>query len=204
MKLQNTTWSLLITAILLCAGVYLYEVNSQEKQEKLEAQQQSFFDFSAENIQKLTIKTQEKTLEFERNKDKKKPWKMTQPKQQIANDAVVSFLINLLVTAESDRNFTIPANQKKDYGFDPPSATFKIELDNYTYHQLIVGKSDFKNEFLYAMIDPKNKEESEIEISLVSQDFQTTLDKKVDEWLEIDSQDKPSEKTEDSQQDSVE
>ncbi|ACK65095.1 conserved hypothetical protein [Rippkaea orientalis PCC 8801] len=192
MQIKRTTWGLLVTAVFLSVGVYFYELTQQENQEQVQSQKEKIFDFSAETIQKITIETEKQSLQFERTKDPNKQWKMTQPKEAIANDPVVSFVINLLVTGESDRRFSIPANQKKEYGFEPPSAKLKIDLNNNTYHELILGKSDFKGEFLYAIIDPNIQNNSQIEISLVSQDFLSALDKKAEEWLEIKQPTQPS------------
>ncbi|MFM7440408.1 MAG: DUF4340 domain-containing protein, partial [Snowella sp.] len=113
--------------------------------------------------------------------DPQRVWQMKQPKDTPANDAVVSFLINLLVYESSDRTLTIPRQQHQYYGLDNPSARIIIKLKNQQSHQLILGNPDFKDEFIYAQIDPL-PQGKEIKISLVSQDFLNTVERKLEEW----------------------
>ena len=120
MKLKSTTWILLTVAILLGVGVYIYERQINPQQEEIEAQKKQVFTFDEKEIKKLTIQTKEITYVFEKTKDENKPWQMKQPQDTVANDAVISFLTNLLVSSESERNFTVPKTQKKDYGLSKP------------------------------------------------------------------------------------
>ncbi len=196
MKLQKTTWGLLITAIFLCTAVYFYEIQLKEKQTEIQSKDNKLFEFSEEDIKHITIETQQETLTFQKTEDEKNYWKMTQPKQQTANDATISFLTNLLVTGESDRNFIIPPNQQQEYGLDKPLATIKVTLKDNSNHQIILGNSNFNDEHLYAKIDPNNENEPEIVISLVSKDFQYSIDREIEEWLTIDKPSQPPEKPE--------
>ena len=181
MKLQKTTWILAIVAILLGGVVYFYEIQSKPQPEETQNHQNKIFGFQADDIKTVIIKTKQQTLEFERTKDLNKVWQMKQPKDTPANDAVVSFLLNLLVYGQSDRTLTIPVEQRQDYGLDTPSATIYIELKNQQKHQLILGNPDFKNEFIYAQIDPV-PQAKQIKISLVSKDFLNAIDRKLEEW----------------------
>ncbi len=182
MKLQKTTWILLIAAICLGGVVYFYEIQSKPQREEIQSKKNKIFAFQEEDIQKLTIEMQDKTLQFERTGNVNQPWQMKQPEDTIANDAVVSFLVNLLVGENSDRSFNIPIEQKKDYGLDKPLGTIQIQLKDNSSHQLIIGKPDFQEQFLYAQIDPPSPLEKEITINLVSQDFQSALLRQPDEW----------------------
>jgi hypothetical protein len=182
MKLQKTTWILVTAAILLGGVVYFHEIQGKPQREEIQEEQNKIFNFQANDIQILTIKTKQQTIEFERTKEPNKVWQMKQPENVPANDAVVSFLLNLLVSGKSDRSFTIPLRKLQDYGLDNPSVTIEIQLKNQQIHQLILGSPDFKGEFLYAQIDPPVKPDKEIKVSLVSQEFITAVEKKLEEW----------------------
>ncbi|MGK7876226.1 MAG: DUF4340 domain-containing protein [Xenococcaceae cyanobacterium] len=182
MKLQRTTWILLVLALILGGFVYFYEIQGAPKREAIQAKQKQIFDFEKEEIKEITIEKKEETLEFERTGDENKLWQMKQPEDVPASDAAVSFLLNLLVEGKSDRSFTIPSEQSKEYGFDKPFATVEIQLENQETHKLILGKPDFKDQFLYAQADPPSQTEQELTIILVPKDFQYAVERELEEW----------------------
>jgi hypothetical protein len=182
MKLQRTTWGLVAIAALLGVGVYIYETQKQPHSETIQANSKAVFDLKKEDIQSLTIETPKETLKFEQTGDENQPWRMIQPETTLANDAVISFLLTLLVDGKSDHTFKILVEQRQDYGLDKPLATIRFQLKNQQTHQLILGKPDFNNEFLYAQIDPPDQPEKEITLSLVSKDFQYAVERDLTEW----------------------
>ena len=196
MKLQRQTWGLLVTAIFLCTAVYVHEVQFQQRRSPIELNNNKLFNFTEEDIKNITIETQQNTLKFQRTENDTKFWKMTKPKQKIANDATISFLINLLVTGESERHFTISTSQQKDYGLDKPLATIKVILNDESKHKIVLGNSDFNNSFLYAKVDPNDQDTAEIVISLIPKNYQYAIDREIDEWLEKDELLESSENTE--------
>ncbi|MEA5537201.1 DUF4340 domain-containing protein [Crocosphaera sp. XPORK-15E] len=183
MKLQKTTWGFLIAAILLATIVYVYESQINPKQEEIKSQTKKLFDFQEKEIKLLTIETQSQTMKFEKTEDNNQPWKMTKPKEKIANDAVVSFLTNLLVSSDINRTFTIDNNQKAEYGLDKPLATITVVLENKKSHQIIIGNPDFQGELLYAQVDPNTQPEGKITIGLVPKSFQYALERTPEEWI---------------------
>lgn len=193
MKLQKKTWGLLIAAVFLCTAVYIYEIKFQQQQLQIKSNDNKLFNFTEEDIKNITVKTQQDTLKFQRTEDDKRYWKMTQPKQETANDATISFLINLLVTGESDRRFKISTSQQKDYGLDRPLATIEIVLNDGNKHQIVLGNSDFNDSFLYAKVDSNNQNTEELIISLVPKNYRYAIDREIDEWLEINESSKSSE-----------
>lgn len=195
MKLQKKTWGLLVTAIFLCTAVYIHEVQFKQQRSQVELNDNRLFNFTEDNIQSITIETQHNTLKFQRTENDKKFWKMTHPKQKIANDATISFLINLLVTGESERRFTISTSKQKDYGLDKPFATIKVMLNDESEHQIVLGNSDFNNDFLYAKVDSNNQDSAEIIINLITKNYQYAVDRDIDEWLETDKLLEESENT---------
>jgi hypothetical protein len=182
MKLQKTTWVLLIVAVLLGGIVYFKEIQRTTQPEEVKAQNKQLFDFQEKDVQELTIETQKETLKFERTKRANNPWQMKHPENVQANDAVVAFLLNLLVEGKSDRTFTISEPQKKEYGLDKPLATINLQLENGTKHQLVLGNPDFEARSLYAQIDPSLKSDRNLQVILVPQDFQYAIDRDLTEW----------------------
>ncbi len=180
MKLPKTTMGLLISAILLSIGVSWYEFQGKERQEEVKKNEQKIFEFEEEDIQKLTLIQNKDILQFERTNNPERPWKMTQPQSTTANDAVVAFLLNLLVEGTSDRRFTVPASQLKEYGLEKPFATIIVDLKNLKTHQLQLGLPNYQDQLIYAKV--ADRKQPEAEILLVSKDFQFALDRELKEW----------------------
>ncbi len=182
MKLKNTTWILLVIAALLGIGVYVYELRINPQKQTVETQNKQLFTFEEKDIKKLTIEIKDTTYKFEKTNNENQPWQMKQPQDTIANDAVISFLTNVLANSESERSLSIPKNQKKEYGLDKPLATITVVLDDNKQHKIILGKPNFQGEFLYAQIDPNNSSQEEITLNLVPKNFQYAVDRKPEEW----------------------
>ena len=174
--LQKSTWALLASALVLSGVVYVYEFESDR--EAVETQQQQIFDFQEEDIQAITI--QKPQIRFERSGEEPFPWQM-KPQNVPANDAAVSFLLDLLVQGTSDRSLTISPAQKPEYGLEQPSAKIQIELKNQEKHELILGNPNFDNQFIYAQVDPSSQTE-QLTVSLVSINFQYAVDRELEEW----------------------
>ena len=67
MKLQRSTWILILAAILLGGIVYVYEIEGRPQREATKALENKLFDFQENDVQSVTVKTKDKTLLFERN-----------------------------------------------------------------------------------------------------------------------------------------
>lgn len=182
--LKSTTLILVILALILGGVVYYTENQKNNQQETVQKKQKKIFNFTEAEIKNLKIEKETETIELERTNDPTKPWQMKQPNNVPASDAVVSYLSNLLVNGQSDRSFIIPPNQKQDYGLDKPLTKVKIQLTNQNTHELILGKTNFDNQFIYAEVDPPTDSNKDIEIFLVPLDFQYAVERKIEEWKE--------------------
>jgi hypothetical protein len=183
MKFSRTTLILLLLALGLGTFVYLYEIRGATQREEVKAKQQQVFSFAADDVQSLSIKTQKVALTVERNPQQNPPkWLLKSPVSEPANDAIVSYLMDLLVKGKSDRTLSIPANQKGDFGLDQPQATININLKNQKTHQLLLGKPDFNGRFLYVQADPTVKPDGNIDLLLVSTDFENAVNRDISEW----------------------
>ena len=186
MKLQRTTLVLLITATLLGSAVYFSETQRAQNQEATKTTKESIFSFKEDQIQSVTIYLDRETLEFERVSGQiskwRTNWRMKQPKEAPASDAAVAFLLGLLEQGKSDRSFFAPTNQRQEYGFDKPSATVKVQLNNKQTHRLVLGKPDFSRTFIYALADPPSQTPDQLKVLLVPIDFEYAVNRPLTEW----------------------
>jgi hypothetical protein len=182
MKLQRTTLILLASAVLLGGFVYFYEVQGAPKREAVKTIKQPIFSFKEDQIQSLTIYINEETLEFERISEQQPAWRMKKPQDVPASDPAVSFLLNLLVEGKRERTFTVPADQRQEYGLNNPQATVEIKLKDQKTHRIILGKPDFNSSFLYAQVDPPSQASQQLEVLLVPVEFQYAVNRPMSEW----------------------
>lgn len=180
MKLKKNTVILLIAAILLAGSIYLYESFGKPRQEQIRAEQKKLFSLTEAEITGLIIETQEHTLEFKRSEDDNN-WLMAKPQAVNANNASVSFLLNLLESSQSDRLLNVEKTELSEYGLETPIARIKIELKDQKEHQLLLGDPNFENTYIYAQIDPKNEQE-QVEIILIPREFEYAVARDLSEW----------------------
>jgi hypothetical protein len=179
MKLPKTTLILILLALGLGGFVYFHEIKGKNQQTEIKIQNQKIFAFTADDVQSLTIKIKETTLQLERRNTSEKPqWEIKSPISALANDAIVSYLMDLLVDGKSERTVLISSAELSEFALDKPVATIDIKLKNQQSHQLILGKGDFNNQFLYAQAD-SNKN---MNLLLVSKDFVNAVNRDISEW----------------------
>ncbi|MEH1916408.1 DUF4340 domain-containing protein [Nostoc sp.] len=184
MKLPRTTLILILLALGLGGFVYFYEIRGATVREETKEQKQKIFSFAENDVQSLTVKTNKITLNLERNPESssKPKWLIKSPISGPANDAIVSYLMDLLVKGNSDRTLSTPAKELKEFALDQPQAIINITLKNRKIHQLILGKSNFNGRFLYAQADPAAKPDGNINVLLVSTDFANAVNRELSEW----------------------
>jgi hypothetical protein len=188
MKLPKTTLILVLLALGLGGFVYFYEIQGTTQREEAKANQQQIFSFAEDDVQALTVKTAKLTLNLERNPQPQPKWLLKSPVSEPANDAIVSYLMDLLVKGKSDRDLLIPANQTGDFGLNQPQATINIKLKNQKTHQIILGKADFNRRFVYAQVDPITQANGNINLLLVSTDFENAVNRELSEWKQPKNQ----------------
>ncbi len=106
-------------------------------------------------------------------------------KELAANEAYVSYLLNLLAKSKGDR---IIADPRIEDGLDNPLATVEVKLNNKQTHQLILGNSNFNNTSLYALTDPPQQLEEPLKLVLVPTDFKYAVDRPLSEWQQEEQQ----------------
>ncbi|MBW4594188.1 MAG: DUF4340 domain-containing protein [Brasilonema angustatum HA4187-MV1] len=196
MKLQRTTLILVLLALGLGGFVYFHEIKNAPEPKEVK-QQQKIFSFKEDDVQSLTVKTQNQTLNLERTDKSEEPkWMMKSPETARASSAIVGYLMNLLVEGKSDRIVSASPNQLAEFGLDQPQTTIDVKLKNQKTHQLILGKPDFNRRFLYAQADPSTKPGGNTDVLLVSTDFENAVNRELSEWKQpIDDGKKPTPNT---------
>ncbi|MBV8886007.1 MAG: DUF4340 domain-containing protein [Chroococcidiopsidaceae cyanobacterium CP_BM_RX_35] len=183
MRLKRTTLILLLLASGLGGFVYFYEVQGANQRQEAEAQEQQIFSFTVDQIQSLTVKTKQRTLLLERqDKPSQSRWLMKAPIQTSASDAAISYLTDLLVQGKSERTLQVPASQLQEYGLAQSQATIEVRLKDQKTHRLVLGKPDFNKSFLYAQVDPPAQDSGNMNVVLVSTEFNNALDRPLSEW----------------------
>jgi hypothetical protein len=181
--MKRTTLILLLLALGLGGFVYFYEIQGATQRQETKEQKRRIFSFEEDRVQSFTIKNKDQTLKFERsNSSGVSKWQMKVPSNTPASDASVSYLLDLLVSGKSDRVLQVPAAQLAAYGLHKPQATVEIKLNNQKTHRLILGKPDFNRSFLYAQADPSTQPTGQVDVLLVSTDFDNAVNRSLSEW----------------------
>ncbi|MEH2250609.1 DUF4340 domain-containing protein [Nostoc sp.] len=183
MKLPRTTLILILLALGLGGFVYFHEIRGATVREEIKEQKQQIFSFGEDDVQSLRVKTKKLTLNLERSPESSNPkWLIKSPISAPANDAIVSYLMDLLVKGKSERTLSTPVKELGEFALVQPQATINITLKNRQSHQLILGKPNFNGRFLYAEADPDAKPDGNINVLLVSTDFANAVNRELSEW----------------------
>jgi Domain of unknown function (DUF4340) len=181
MKLQRTSFGLLIVAALMAGIVAVYEQQQKTSPIATSVDQpasQRVFDFDEAAIALVTIETRRPPITIERVDGQ---WRLSAPRSVPANPATVAFLTNLLTTTQRDRTLNVSPDRAAEFGLDQPTGTITITLTDQKRHQLVLGKPSFDRTFLYALIDP-DPQAKELSVSLISPQFANAVDRDLAEW----------------------
>jgi hypothetical protein len=181
MKIKKSTVVLLLAALAL-GGITVLTVQTQQpsSEQTAEGEPQDLFAFQEDQVQSFTLENRSESFRFERNEEGQ--WQMLEPEQRPASDASIAFLLDQMAAAESTRSITISANERSDFGLDEPLATVDVTLDNQETHQLVLGGYDFNRSFIYALVDPPADENADLQVFLVSPNFENAVTRPREEW----------------------
>jgi hypothetical protein len=186
-KIKPTTLFLVLTALLM--GGIVMVAGNQSQPEQSERQAQKLFSFEEKQVQALTLKTQLRSLKFERDKGGK--WQMLEPDKAAASDASIAYLLNLL-NGNSDRTFTAAAADQQSFSFQQPLATIDVTLNDQKTHRLLLGGYDFNRSFIYALVDPPATLTGELTVFLASPSFESAVNRPLEEWKQLPPSPSPS------------
>lgn len=198
MKIKSSTWLLALAALLL-GGISLIVMQqpapnraSQTGEPVTSEEERQIFEFAEGDVQAFTLTTPLRTFKFERDSAGK--WQMLEPEKTAASEPSVAFLLDLVATSKTPRTLTVPAAERQQYGLHQPLATIDLTLKDQTKHQLIVGEYDFNRSFLYAQADPPAADQNleQIDILLLSPNFEEAVSRPVAEWKQPATAEKAS------------
>jgi hypothetical protein len=131
-----------------------------------------------------TVKSEENAAKENSNSADKITGNSTQISQEkvYANEAYVSFLLEQLVSDRSQQTLTATPEQIKEYGLNPPVAIIEVILKDQKIYQMILGKSEFSGNAIYAQINPPLPETENQTVLVVSKNFQYAVDRTLEEW----------------------
>ena len=196
MKFKKSTQILFASALILATGVAVYEGTIAPDRQAAKLLQQQVFNFEVDRVTTLTVKTPERTLQFDRlppEEDSTTPrWQFqaieAAEKSEIqtdpipAKEAYVSFLLDALVNARSDRTLTVTESELGEYGLDEPQAIVEVKLDDETTHQIQLGERDFSESLVYAIADVPTEETTDFSVLLVSTNLENGINRSLSEW----------------------
>jgi hypothetical protein len=182
MKIQRSTLVLVLLACVTATAYGVYQIAVVPRQEQTELQSKKLFVWKEDQVQKLSVQTSTDLLMFERRAEASPtPWQMLKPKETLASDASISFLLNLLSTESSESTVTIPRDRLAEFGLLNPPVTIGVTLKDQTIHQMLLGNPDFSGNSLYALVDP-DPNAAEVEVRVVSNQFQFGTSRALAEW----------------------
>lgn len=181
MKIKPATLFLVLAALLM-GGIVMVAGNQRPPEQTASQPGQKLFAFEEKQVQSLTVKTQLRSLKFERDQSGK--WQMIEPDKTAASDASIAYLLNLLA-GKSDRTFTALASDRESFSFHQPLATINVVLNNQETHRLLLGGYDFNRSFIYALVDPPPAISGEIKVFLASPSFENAVNRPLEEWKEV-------------------
>ncbi|PSP16428.1 MAG: hypothetical protein BRC58_09320 [Cyanobacteria bacterium QS_8_64_29] len=179
--MQRTTLGLAIAAMAISGGVAVYAGYIAPQQQAAQQARKQLFDFREAQVQRLRVKTRERTLEFERSDDSPTGWQMLAPEQVPASKSTVVFLLDLLANESYERRFSAPPQKREAYGLTEPLARITVELQGDRRHTLVLGNTGLEGQSVYALRDPQ-KADGNPSVLLVANDFKKAVERELAGW----------------------
>ncbi|MEM8602335.1 MAG: hypothetical protein AAGF24_00680 [Cyanobacteria bacterium P01_H01_bin.121] len=158
MKLPKSTLFLILGALALGGGLYIYNSQVVTRQEQQLTTDQQLLDITEAEVEAIAIQLAGARLQFQRQPletTETAVWQFLQPNQppELANDATIAFLLNTLATGTSTDQFVVERDRLAEFGLDRPLSTTTITLADQTQYQVLLGDTDFSGEHRYAVIE---------------------------------------------------
>jgi len=200
MKLKKSTLGLILIAASLTGFVYFHEIRGQEKLEQIEEREKLVFEFREEDVEEVSITTDEETIKFELQKPEDSEdliWQITEPEEKKADEPTVEFLLSKMASLKSDRSLITPASNLAQYGLENPENILEIRLKNGENYRLLLGQQDFSESFIYATLEAAEERTENVSVLLIPQNFRNIIAKPISEW---ESQEEEEAETETSEE----
>ncbi len=186
MKFNRTTISLVVFSVGLSVIVYLAQIKPQgfnlDSKTEQEIANPKIFSFTTEDIQQITIYTNQETIVFDREDTDKSPWLMIQPQKLVASDGAISFLVNLFPQAQNKVELPATEDKKQEYGLLDSTDKIELTLTNNDRYTIILGNPNFDDSQIYAQVIFPNQMQKQTSIFLVSKSFRYAIERDFEQW----------------------
>lgn len=184
MKLKPTTIFLMILSFSLGIIVFVtqiwdkgFNLNPNESEEIVD----NIFPFTRKDINIIKLQIPDTEIIFKRE-NKSSSWKMIAPEKTEANDASIAFLLNLLPNAKKEVEISPTDSNLEEYSLSNSQKKISLTLNNGKLYEITLGKSNFDDTRIYALVSFPPELESKSAIFLVSKSFQYALERDFSEW----------------------
>jgi Domain of unknown function (DUF4340) len=180
MKLKLKTILLVVIALLTVGGIYFWDKNRAPatKSELDKPTGTALFTIKETDITQLEIKAQNGNVTLARQT---KGWQVLAPKAGPADEATVSFLLNLLATGRSEQPLSAESTQLRQFGLDKPATVVTLQLKDNKTHQLRLGTQNFDQSSIYALVDAPASS-SKVSIALLPTSFLNATNRPLSDW----------------------
>jgi Domain of unknown function (DUF4340) len=180
MKLKLKTILLLVIALLSVGGLYFWDKNHapKAKSDLDKPTGTPLFTLKETDIIQISIQAQNGSVTLARQA---KGWQILAPKPGPADEATVSFLLNLLATGQSERSRSADSSQLQQFGLDRPTTTVTLQLKDNKTHQLRLGTQNFNQSSIYASVDAPASS-AKTSIALVPTNFLNATNRPLSDW----------------------
>jgi Domain of unknown function (DUF4340) len=187
MKLKLKTLLLVAIALLTVGGIYFWDKNRAPatKSELDKPTGTALFTIKETDITQIEIKAQNGNVTLARQP---RGWQVLAPKPGSADEATVSFLLNLLATGRSERSLSAESSQLQQFGLDKPATTVIFQLKDNKTHQLRLGTQNFDQSSIYALVDAPASG-SKVSIALLPTSFLNATNRPLSDWQAKPKQD---------------
>jgi hypothetical protein len=167
MSLRKT---LMMIAVLLALGAYVYFV--EFAQEKEEAEKKKLLTFDTGRVTEISLTYPDRMIHLK--KDAAGKWQITQPIEVEADDATVNNLLNAIANAEITRTLDETPQDVSLYGLNAPAVKFQLTLkDSKPLPSVFLGKDTPVGYSVYA------QREGEAKILLAPQSLRIGTQKEI-------------------------
>ena len=194
MKLKTNTLLLAIAALLIAGGAIFWETQQRNQAEAPSptTETTSLFGFKEDDVTQLEVMPEAgMTLLFERTQASfPNTWKMSKPKNAIADEAAIAFLLDQLASGRRKNSVAVEKENWSDFGIAESNPQAQVTLTDGSTHRLILGGETFDKQNLYALIDPPQPLPESVQVSIVSTTLLDAINRPKSDW-EYDPKDLP-------------
>jgi Domain of unknown function (DUF4340) len=143
------------TAVMGGLALYAYFGTYQGKKAEEEKKQaeEKIGNFKLDDVKELSIEAKGTKVVVVAAGEGENKWKITEPRETLAEKATVEATINFYVDLKRKRAFPLDAKDKKSFGLEPPMSTVTFKLADGRTQAYHVGKKNSFDDQVYLLKD---------------------------------------------------